>query len=101
MIKKIRSDKKSTTCECCGYTCATPQKLQQHLNQKNPCPIRNLAVPALLTLQPVQEQNPIPPEINSDNKHSAIVDNNARKPNETVKQWGSRLRKRYKEITYE
>jgi hypothetical protein len=94
MEKKIRIDKKNRTCERCGYTCATPQKLIQHLNRKNPCPLRNLTVSAPPTLQPDQE-------INSNNKHSEIVDNNARKPNETVKQWGSRLRKRYKKVTYQ
>nr|CAG8693794.1 6484_t:CDS:2 [Entrophospora candida] len=78
MVKKIGSDKKSTVCEHCGYTCSTLQKLQQHLNRKNPCPLRNLQLD--------QEQN-LFLEINSNDKHSAIVDNNARKPNETVKQW--------------
>jgi hypothetical protein len=33
----VRKDKKSTTCNRCGRTLATPQKLREHLNRKNPC----------------------------------------------------------------
>ncbi|CAG8855042.1 23696_t:CDS:1, partial [Gigaspora margarita] len=29
--------KKNRTCECCGYTYASPQMLRAHLNRKNPC----------------------------------------------------------------
>ncbi|CAJ0753264.1 22757_t:CDS:1, partial [Entrophospora sp. SA101] len=33
--------KKNRTCERCGYTCATPQKLRSHLKRKNPCRPQN------------------------------------------------------------
>jgi hypothetical protein len=33
--------KKNRTCERCGYTCATPQKLREHLKRKNPCRPKN------------------------------------------------------------
>src|SRR5215469_3534702 len=37
MVRKARSDKKGTTCPCCGHKCSTPQKLREHLKRKNPC----------------------------------------------------------------
>ena len=33
----VRKDKKSTTCDRCGRTLATPQKLRDHLNRKFLC----------------------------------------------------------------
>ncbi|CAG8814135.1 7345_t:CDS:2, partial [Dentiscutata erythropus] len=37
MVRKIRNDKKGTTCKRCGRECSTPQKLREHLKRKNPC----------------------------------------------------------------
>ena len=37
MVRKIRSDKKHTICKCCDHECSTPQKLREHLRQKNSC----------------------------------------------------------------
>src|ERR1044072_6231171 len=37
MVRKTRSDKKDTICKRCGHECSTPQKLREHLKQKNPC----------------------------------------------------------------
>ena len=37
----VRKDKKSTTCNRCGKTLATPQKLRNHLNRKFPCNPQN------------------------------------------------------------
>ena len=37
MVRKSRSDKKDTTCKRCGRVCANPNKLREHLRQKNPC----------------------------------------------------------------
>src|SRR5215469_11468394 len=37
MVRKARSDKKGTTCPCCGHKCSTPQKLREYLKRKNPC----------------------------------------------------------------
>ncbi|RHZ81989.1 hypothetical protein Glove_115g97 [Diversispora epigaea] len=97
MFKKTRSDKKNTTCERCGRTLSTPQKLREHFERENPCPFRNI----------IQKQNLISAKVNSSHgvsvsgNNEVLTDNNTRKSNETVKQWGSRLRKRYKEITYE
>src|SRR6185436_14515827 len=95
----VRKDKKSTICDRCGSKLASPQMLRAHLKRINPCPIRNPA------LQLTQEQDFIFPEI-SDTQNkletaSVPIDNNARKCNETIWQWGNRLRKRYKEITGE
>ncbi|CAG8582128.1 1944_t:CDS:1, partial [Diversispora eburnea] len=42
----VRKDKKNRTCERCEHTCATPQKLREHLNRQNPC--RPLISPVLL-----------------------------------------------------
>jgi hypothetical protein len=84
-----RLDKKNRTCTRCGYTCATPQKLQQHLNRKNPCKPQN-SDPEQVSMPEIIHN----PELSSKN-------HNDRKPGESVKQWGSRLQKRYKEITYE
>jgi hypothetical protein len=102
--------KKNRTCERCGYTCATPQKLREHLKRKNPCRPQNfipiqapIAEPEIITnmqgnfsrnetpfLEPLTHTEPIP-----------VKNLNDRNPGETVKQWGSRLRKRYKELTYQ
>ena len=37
----VRKDKKSTTCNRCGKTLATPQKFRNHLNRKFPCNPQN------------------------------------------------------------
>jgi hypothetical protein len=37
MVRKTRTDKKDTICECCGHECSTHQKLREHLKRKNPC----------------------------------------------------------------
>nr|CAG8657038.1 10337_t:CDS:1 [Entrophospora candida] len=84
--------KKNRTCERCGYTCATPQKLREHLKRKNPCRPQNF--------MPVQAPM-AKPEIIPTNTEPLVKNLNDRKPGETVKQWGSRLRKRYKEVTYD
>src|SRR5215213_4287994 len=103
-MEKIRIDKKNRTCKRCGYTCATPQKLREHLERKNPCRAQNFV--------PVQAPR-AEPEIITDSTNIRSIDSlahiepfpvknlNDRKPGETIKQWGSRLRKRYKAITYE
>ena len=35
MVRKTRSDKKSTICKRCSHECSTPQKLREHLKRKN------------------------------------------------------------------
>ena len=37
MVRKSRSDKKDTTCKRCDKVCVNPNKLREHLRQKNPC----------------------------------------------------------------
>ncbi|GES87747.1 hypothetical protein GLOIN_2v1473973 [Rhizophagus clarus] len=37
IVRKTRSDKKDTICKRCDHECLTPQKLHEHLKQKNPC----------------------------------------------------------------
>jgi hypothetical protein len=123
-----RKDKKNRTCERCGHQCATPQKLREHLNRKNPCrpcisPVLLPQHQSTLTISrnpevlhiPEMIQNPeLLPEQNSkillenvsqvveSETHGFTIKNaNDRLSGETVKQWGSRLRKRYKELTYE
>lgn len=104
--------KKNRTCERCGYTCATPQKLREHLKRKNPCRPQNFVPVQAPIAEPeinsVPIQAPIPsPEINTNSKPIQVLQPreiknlNDRRLGETVKQWGSRLRKRYKEITYD
>nr|CAG8681746.1 12941_t:CDS:1 [Entrophospora candida] len=82
--------KKNRTCERCGYTCATPQKLREHLKRKNPCrPQAPIAEPEIITNSAnMQGIEPIP-----------YKNLNDRNPGETVKQWGSRLRKRIKYLS--
>ncbi|CAI2181669.1 19484_t:CDS:2 [Funneliformis geosporum] len=36
MVKKIRSDKKDTTCNHCSRILANPNKLHKHFKRKNP-----------------------------------------------------------------
>ena len=64
-------------CQRCGETFATNQKFKKHLARKNPCPQRKM--PQILA--------PVP------NAQSTLFpkDPNARRPDESVKQWGSRL----------
>ncbi|CAB4399648.1 unnamed protein product [Rhizophagus irregularis] len=40
MVRKTRSDKKNTTCDCCERTLANPNKLHKHLKRKNLCKLR-------------------------------------------------------------
>ncbi|POG72196.1 hypothetical protein GLOIN_2v1774047 [Rhizophagus irregularis DAOM 181602=DAOM 197198] len=37
MVRKSRSDKKDTICKRCSKVCVNPNKLREHLRQKNPC----------------------------------------------------------------
>ena len=101
-----RKDKKNRTCERCGHQCATPQKLREHLNRKNPCRPRISPVllpqhQSTLTISKNPEALHIPEVIQNPEPLPEQKNANDRKPGETVKQWGSRLRKRYKEITYQ
>ncbi|CAJ0872512.1 7336_t:CDS:10 [Entrophospora sp. SA101] len=71
--------KKNRTCECCGYTCATPQKLHEHLKRKNPCRSQNF-IPVQV---PMAE-----PEIITSFTHTEpfpVKNLNDRNPGETVK----------------
>ncbi|CAG8759870.1 36010_t:CDS:2 [Gigaspora margarita] len=49
-----RKDKKNRTCEHCGYICATPQKLHEHFNRKNPCRPRTDTSIQVPVQEPVQ-----------------------------------------------
>nr|CAG8585016.1 12745_t:CDS:2 [Entrophospora candida] len=77
--------KKNGTCEFCGYTCATSQKLHEHLKRKNPCRPQNF-IPVQVSMAE--------PEIFTSSAHTVpfLVKNlNDRKPGETVEQWSSRF----------
>jgi hypothetical protein len=99
-----RKDKKNRTCDRCGKTVATPQKLREHLERKNPCrPINQIREIEPETRQVteakyynIHQALPI-----ASNSKSEIKNRNDRLPGETIWKWGSRLRKRYKEICYE
>ncbi|CAG8780617.1 34906_t:CDS:2, partial [Gigaspora margarita] len=95
-----RKDKKNRTCEHCGYICATPQKLHEHFNRKNPCRPRTDTSIQVPVQEPVQV--PIQTLVNQTPKSiQKYVDTNTKKPNETIRQWGSRLQKRFKKVIYE
>jgi len=121
-----RKDKKNRTCERCGHQCATPQKLREHLNRKNPCRPRispvllpqhqstltisrnleDLHIPKTIqNPEPLPEQNSkillenVPQVVESETHGFTIKNANDRLSGETVKQWGSRLRKRIKYLS--
>ena len=92
--------KKNRTCERCGYTCATPQKLREHLKRKNPCRPQNfvpvqapIAEPEIITSSTNMQGNFCRKETpfleSLMHTEPFLVKNlNDRKPGETVKQWG-------------
>ncbi|GES91554.1 hypothetical protein GLOIN_2v1480811 [Rhizophagus clarus] len=114
-----RKDKKNRTCECCGKTVASPQKLRQHYSsEKNNCSPPNVRQPALTTkvqtpeptYKPEVIQTPIhkPESQKKDPIHGDDyiteeeaknwVSPNARKPGEHFRTWGARLVQRWKEL---
>ena len=116
----VRKDKKNRTCDCCGKTVATPQKLRQHYaSNKNQCtqlsaPIIHSTESSIINIsesvpsqdtnldKPLLQSSPVGDSPNHIPQDSILPKSaNDRKPGETIKQWGSRLRKRYKELTYE
>ncbi|CAG8783417.1 10176_t:CDS:1, partial [Dentiscutata erythropus] len=79
-------------CPRCGDTFATNQKFKYQLTErKHPCAPRNI----LQATVPVSSSEPLS---NLDSQFQVVKDPNARKSGESVKQWGSRLRKKVKEL---
>ena len=63
MVRKTRSDKKDTICKHCGHECSTPQKLREHLKQKNLCKplqkqkeVASIQTPIQVPIQKVNQQ---------------------------------------------
>ncbi|CAG8685362.1 7716_t:CDS:2, partial [Racocetra fulgida] len=100
-----RKDKKNRSCKHCGYICTMLQKLREYLNRKNPYR------PCIsLVLLPQNPEPLLEPKQNSElllknlfqvvETHEFSIKNaNDRLPDETIWKWGSRLRKRYKELS--
>ncbi|CAG8656257.1 3855_t:CDS:2, partial [Racocetra persica] len=79
-------------CSRCGDIFATNQKFKYHLTErKYSCVPRNI----LQTTVPVSSSEPLS---NLDSQFQVVKDPNARKSGKSVKQWGSRLRKKVKEL---
>ncbi|CAG8838517.1 25369_t:CDS:2, partial [Racocetra persica] len=76
----------------CGDTFATNQKFKYHLTErKHPCVPQNI----LQATVPVSSSESLS---NLDSQFQVVKNPNARKLGESVKQWGSRLRKKVKEL---
>ncbi|GES86542.1 hypothetical protein GLOIN_2v1477922 [Rhizophagus clarus] len=114
-----RKDKKNRTCESCGKTVASPQKLRQHYRSaKNNCNPTNVCQPALTievqTPKPTPESEVIQTPVHEpeSQKKAPIhgedyiteeeaknwISPNARKPSEHYRTWGARLVQRWKEL---
>ncbi|CAG8654593.1 17123_t:CDS:10, partial [Racocetra persica] len=79
-------------CSRCGNTFATNQKFKYHLTErKYSCAPRNI----LQATVPVSSSELLS---NLDSQFQVVKDPNARKSGESVKQWGSRLQKKVKEL---
>ena len=143
MVRKIRSDKKDTTCDRCGRILANPNKLREHLRRKNPCKAKtdtSIQPPIQMPIQtfiqapvqapPVQESNQqliqeviqepvqIPIQINKESdqipKPESLVEVKNlpsrnqlirtrltinKHPEESLKEWATRLADRIDELT--
>ncbi|CAG8543823.1 5165_t:CDS:2, partial [Acaulospora morrowiae] len=90
LVPMVRKDKKNRTCNRCGKTVATPQKLREHLERKNPCrPINQIPEIVSETRQVTEVNNydthqtlPV-----ASNSKSEIKGLNDRLPGETVWKW--------------
>ncbi|CAG8729026.1 8476_t:CDS:2, partial [Acaulospora morrowiae] len=53
----VRKDKKNRTCDRCSKTVATPQKLREHLERRNPCQLINQIPKIVSKTRQVTEAN--------------------------------------------
>ncbi|PKC50238.1 hypothetical protein RhiirA1_486975, partial [Rhizophagus irregularis] len=110
-----RSDKKDTTCVCCGYKFTRPAKLRQHYqkisSQKEGQKKANIPRPRSLSPAPIvhtwgrdrrmEKPKAIPPTPEPElappsgqNQGDKYIDRHARKSGEHLRTWGARLRQR-------
>src|SRR5271170_2943689 len=93
------------TCNRCGKDFPKRWKLTRHTERQYQCRAKAFVsepAPVSIPIQISEIQNSaLPTSVPSLDTNLRVNNANDRKPGETVKQWGSRLRKRYKELCYE
>ncbi|RIA93136.1 hypothetical protein C1645_819764, partial [Glomus cerebriforme] len=100
-----RSDKKDTTCVCCGYKFTRLAKLRQHYqSNKNQCSPtstqkeKKTTTPKTSNIPRLQSPSPAPiSHIRGRDRRKEVL----RKPGEHLRTWGARLRRRWIEVTGE